>query len=58
MLVFQELQMGGIISKSLAWIAHPYNDTDSDPVDWFAYAALAIIAAYLWSKVVRQLIES
>lgn len=47
----------GIISKTLAWISHPYNDADSDPVDWFAFFILALIAAYLWSKVLRQLIE-
>jgi hypothetical protein len=47
----------GLIQKTLAWIAHPYRDADSDPVDWFAFFVLALIAGFLWRKVVIQLIE-
>jgi hypothetical protein len=47
----------GIISKSLAWISHPYNDADSDPVDWFAFFVLTLIVAYIWAKVVRNIVE-
>jgi hypothetical protein len=46
----------GLISKTLAWISHPFND-DSDPIDWFAFFVLTLIVAYLWSKVLRQLVE-
>ena len=46
----------GIISRTLAWFTHPtYSDTD--PVDWFAFFVLALIAGFLWRKVVIQLIE-
>lgn len=48
----------GIISKTLNWISHPYNDSDSDPLDWFAFFILTLIVAYLWVKVIRQLIEA
>ena len=47
----------GIITKILAWISHPYNDTDSDPIDWFGFFVLALIAAYIWAKVVRNIVE-
>jgi hypothetical protein len=47
----------GIITKTLNWIAHPFNDTDSDPIDWFAFFVLALIAAYIWRKVVINIVE-
>jgi len=49
--------MNGIISKSLAWIAHPGFTDDSDPTDWFAFVVLTIMLGLLWSKVVRQTLE-
>lgn len=48
----------GIISKSLAWIQHPTYDTDSDPKDWLAFLGLIIIISFLWSRVVKQLVEN
>jgi hypothetical protein len=48
----------GIITKIQAWIMHPSVDTESDPKDWLAGLALVIIAAFLWSRVVKQLVES
>lgn len=47
----------GIISKSLDWILHP-QFADSDPVDWFAFLVLFLLAGLLWSKVVRQTLEA
>jgi hypothetical protein len=47
----------GLISKSLDWILHP-QFTDSDPVDWFAFLVLFLLAGLLWSKVVRQTLEA
>jgi hypothetical protein len=47
----------GIISKSLDWILHP-QFTDSDPIDWFAFLVLFLLAGLLWSKVVRQTLEA
>lgn len=47
----------GIITKTLNWFAHPYNDTDSDPVDWFAFFVLALIAGYVWRKILINVIE-
>lgn len=47
----------GIISKSLDWIFHAqYSDTKL--VDWFAFFLLALGLGYLWSKVVRQVLEA
>lgn len=45
----------GIISGTINWITHPWNDDDQSPVDWFAFFVLVLIAAYLWSKVVRMI---
>lgn len=50
--------MGGLISNTLQWLAHPWNDDDDDPLDWFAFFVLVLIASYLWSKVLRQIIEA
>jgi hypothetical protein len=47
----------GLISKSLAWITHPMF-ADSDPVDWFSFLVLILLAGLLWSKVVRQTLEA
>ena len=47
----------GIISKTLCWITHP-QFADSDPVDWFAFLVLILMAGLLWSKVVRQTLEA
>jgi len=49
-------QSNGLISRTLAWIIHP-TYSDADPVDWFAFAVLVIIASLLWVKVVRLTIE-
>jgi hypothetical protein len=50
--------MNGIISKTLAWFAHPGFTEDSDPTDWFCFVILAIMAGLLWSKVVRHTLEA
>jgi hypothetical protein len=50
-------QSTGVISKSLDWIFHAqYSDTRL--VDWFAFTLLALGLGYLWSKVVRQVLEA
>ena len=46
--------MKGIISQTLNWITHPLN-ADTNPVDWAAGLFLILIAAFLWSTVVRQI---
>jgi hypothetical protein len=48
----------GIITKIQNWFTHPTYDTQSDPKDWLAGLALIVIAAFLWSRVVKQLVES
>lgn len=47
----------GIVSKSLAWIFHP-TFADSDPVDWFGFIVLVLLAGLLWTKVVKQTLEA
>jgi len=48
----------GIITKTLNWITHPYNDKSTDALDWFAFFVLVVIASFLWTKVVRQVLEA
>lgn len=47
----------GLITKSLAWIMHPMY-SDQDPIDWFAFVVLALLAGLLWSKVVKQTLDA
>jgi hypothetical protein len=47
----------GLISKTFSWILHP-QFSDDDPIDWFAFAVLLIMAGVLWSKVVKQTLEA
>lgn len=53
----QNGQSTGLISKTLDWVLHP-QFSDADPIDWFAFAVLLILAGYLWSKVVRQTLDA
>lgn len=46
----------GLISKMFDWLAHP-QFTDSEPIDWFAFLVLILLAGLLWSKVVKQVLE-
>lgn len=50
-------QPTGIISKILAWITHA-SYTDTQPVDWFAFFVVFGLLGYLWSKIVRQVLEA
>jgi hypothetical protein len=42
----------GIISKIFSWVAYPGNGPE-ELTDWFAFFALALIASYLWSTVIK-----
>lgn len=48
----------GIITKIFNWTKHPSIETDNNPSDYAAGLALILIAAFLWSRVVKQLVES
>lgn len=48
----------GILTKIQNWIAHPTFHTESDPKDWIAGLVLIMIVAFLWSRVVKQLVEN
>jgi hypothetical protein len=48
--------VNGLISQTLSWIEHP-KYTDSEPLDWFAFALLAFLLGMLWSKVLKQIVE-
>jgi len=55
----ETLRVGnGLISKLQEWIQHPTYDTDTTPKDWLAGLALVLIVAFLWSRVVKQLVEN
>jgi hypothetical protein len=47
-----------IFGKIFNWIQHPTFDTKTDPKDWLAGLVLIVIAAFLWSRVVKQLVEN
>jgi hypothetical protein len=44
----------GIISKIYAWTWHPGNSAETIS-DWIAFFALALIASYLWSTVIKTI---
>lgn len=48
----------GLSGKILSWFKHPTYDTDSDPKDWLAFLALILIVSFLWSRVIKQLVEN
>jgi hypothetical protein len=43
----------GIITKIYSWVWHPGNSAEGI-TDWFAFFAVALIASYLWSTVIRE----
>lgn len=44
----------GLITKIFSWISHPYNSQEQLS-DWAAFTMLALLAAYLWSTVIREI---
>ena len=50
--------MKGVITKTFDWIMHPTFDTQTSPKEWIAGLALILIVAFLWSRVVKQVIEA
>jgi hypothetical protein len=48
----------GIISKTFNWIAHPSFDTQNDTSDYLLGLVLIVVVAFLWSRVVKQLVEN
>jgi hypothetical protein len=48
----------GIFPKIFAWIQHPTFDTDTDPKDWALGLVLIVVIAFLWSRVIKQLVEN
>jgi hypothetical protein len=50
--------MNSIFPTIFAWIQHPTFDTDTDPKDWFYGLLLIIAVAFLWSRVIKQLVEN
>ena len=47
-----------IFGKIFTWIQHPTFDTATDPKDWLLGLVLIVIVAFLWSRVVKQLVEN
>lgn len=50
------MQGNGVITKMFGWISHPTLDTETDPKDWGLGLVLILIAAFLWSRVIKQLL--
>jgi hypothetical protein len=47
-----------IFGKIFNWIQHPSFDTSTTPTDWAAGLVLILIACFLWSRVIKQLVEN
>jgi hypothetical protein len=47
----------GLISKSLDWILHP-QFADVEPWEYVMFGGILFIAGWLWSKVIKQVLES
>lgn len=50
--------MNSVIGGILNWVQHPTFETDNDPKNYAAFLALVVIVAFLWSRVVKQLVEN
>ena len=48
----------GIVTKLFAWVAHPSIEQDQEPKDWALGLVVVLAIAFLWSRVVRQLVEA
>ena len=46
----------GLIGKTFGWLTHAQYD-ESTLKEWLAGLALILILAFLWSTVVRQVVE-
>ncbi len=44
----------GLISKIFGWVTHPAL-SDEAPEDWAAFLVLALIVAFLWSTVIKEI---
>lgn len=47
----------GLFASMFDWIHHP-RFTDTDPIDWLAFAILLMLFGLLWSKVLKQTLDS
>jgi hypothetical protein len=55
----ERVKMGnGIITKIFGWITHPTIDTETEPIDWLAGLVVVLILSFLWSRVVKQIVEA
>lgn len=48
----------GYITKIFDWIKHPTFDTAATPKDWIYGLIVVLILAFLWSRVVKQVVEA
>lgn len=55
--VTMNTQRPGLIGGMLDWIRHP-RFTQSDPIDWLAFAVVLMLFGLLWSKVVKQTLDA
>ncbi|HEX3643300.1 MAG TPA: hypothetical protein VHV10_18600 [Ktedonobacteraceae bacterium] len=40
------------------WFLHPTFDTDTDPKDWILGLLFVLVVSFLWSRVIKQLVEN
>lgn len=48
--------MKGLISQTLSWITHP-SESEGNISQWAAGLVLILIASFLWSTVIKQVVE-
>lgn len=49
-----DTQNVGLISRVNNWMAHPFN-AQGTVLDWFLFLGVICIAAFLWSRVIREI---
>jgi hypothetical protein len=48
----------GILTKIQAWLTSPTYEQDTSISDWLAFLAIAVIVSFLWSRVIKQIVEN
>lgn len=46
-----------IFTKLYAWLTEPLNTGYSNPTNWFAAFVLIALVSFLWTKVLRQVLD-
>ncbi len=48
--------LGTFIADVKHWLKQPYNE-NGNLIDWFLFIGLMVVSTYLWSRVIRRIID-